>query len=65
MTFLQDVRIEVVRDGIDRAVARRDTPAVFDWLLTMFSYQGVSDQVARTYMNEHGRATWSTLSAAF
>jgi hypothetical protein len=65
MTFLEDVQAEVRRAGIDKAVARRDTRAVFDWLLTAFSYQGVSDQVARTYMLRNGKATWSTLSAAF
>jgi hypothetical protein len=65
MTFLDDVRADVRRAGIDKAVARRDTPAIFDWLLTAFSYQGVSDQVARTYMQQHGRATWSSLFTAF
>ena len=65
MTFLEDVRTEVRRASIDKAVGRRDTPAIFDWLLTAFSYQGVSDQVARTYMQQNGRATWSILSAAF
>jgi hypothetical protein len=65
MTFLEDVRAEVRHAGIDKAVERRDTAAVFDWLLTAFSYQGVSDQVARTYMQKNGRATWSTLSMAF
>jgi hypothetical protein len=65
MTFLEDVRTEVCRAGIDKAVAHRDTPAIFDWLLTAFSYQGVSDQVARTYMQQNGRATWSSISAAF
>ena len=65
MTFLEDVQIEIKHAGIDEAVANRNTPAVFDWLLTTFSYQGVSDQVARTYIQQNGRATWSELSAAF
>jgi hypothetical protein len=65
MTFLEDIRTETRRAGIDKAVTRRDTPTIFDWLLAAFSYQGVSDQVARTYMRRNGRATWSSLSAAF
>jgi hypothetical protein len=65
MTFLEDVQTELQHAGIDKAVANRNTPAVFDWLLTTFSYQGVSDQVARTYIQQNGRATWSELSAAF
>jgi hypothetical protein len=65
MTFLEDVRTELQAAGIAKAVGCRDTPAIFDWLLTAFSYQGVSDQVARTYMEQNGRATWSSLVRAF
>jgi hypothetical protein len=65
MTFLEDVNTELHLAGIDTAVACRDTPPVFDWLLTSFSYQGVSDQVARTYIEQNGRATWSSLAPAF
>ncbi len=62
---MKDLQTELQHAGIDKAVASRNTPAVFDWLLTTFSYQGVSDQVARTYIQQNGRATWSSLSAAF
>jgi hypothetical protein len=65
MSFLEDVRADLHLAGIDKAVACRDTPPVFDWLLTAFSYQGVSDQVARTYIEQNGRATWSSLVLAF
>jgi hypothetical protein len=43
-----------VRGGI----RRRDSAAVFDWLMAALSYQGISDQVAYEYMERHGRATW-------
>ena len=33
MTFLADIRAEIVSAGIDIAVNRRDTPTIFDWLL--------------------------------
>jgi len=65
MTFLEDIRGEIHRAGIDRAIARRDTAVIFDWLLTAFSYQGVSDQVARTYMRRNGGQRGQGLSAAF
>src|SRR5437868_14677240 len=65
MTFIDDVRADLHLAVIDKAVACRDTPPVFDWLLTAFSYQGVSDQVARTYIEQNGRATWSSLVTAF
>ena len=39
------------------AVRDRDTPALYDWLVTELSYQGISDQVAAGYMEHHGKAT--------
>jgi hypothetical protein len=38
---------------------------IFDWLLSTFSYQGISDQVARGYMEKHGTASWSQIEASF
>jgi hypothetical protein len=46
------------------AVADHDTPMIFNWLVTTFSYQGISDQVARNYIRQHGNATWSQISKA-
>ena len=61
MTFIDDIRQDVIQTGISDAVARRDTPVIFDWLLTAFSFQGVSDQAARTYMERNGVASWEAL----
>jgi hypothetical protein len=63
LTLIDDIRDEFRREGMLDAIARRHTPKIFDWLLTMFSYQGVSDQVARNYIRKHGNASWSNISA--
>ena len=62
LTFLDDVDADLRREGIRDAVARRNTPKLFDWLLTSFSFQGISDQVARSYMRQHGTASWSEIA---
>jgi hypothetical protein len=49
---------------LDQAVLASATPAVFDWLLTTFSFQGISDRVAREYMDKHGTASWAKLEAS-
>jgi hypothetical protein len=59
LTFLDDIRTDARKVGIRKAVAQDDTPAIFDWLLGAFSYQGISDQVARGYIRKHGNVTWS------
>src|SRR5437879_3385773 len=53
--LLDDIRTEGV---LRKAIRKHDTAAVFDWLITTLSYQGISDQVARGYMQRHGQATW-------
>jgi hypothetical protein len=63
LSFLDDVREAAKRSGITRAVSNRDTPAIFDWLVTAFSFQGVSDQVARSYLNKHGGVTWHEITS--
>src|SRR6266481_930339 len=44
--------------AIRSAIKRHDTVALFDWLMAMLSYQGVSDRVAHDYMEQHGRVKW-------
>ena len=41
-------------DGVRAAMRKRDTTAVFDWLISALSYQGISDQIAYDYMEQHG-----------
>src|SRR5438105_785012 len=39
-------------------------PAIFDWLIDALSYQGVSDSIAYSYMEQHGRARWRNIAGA-
>ena len=63
MSFLDEIDTEAREAGLVRAVKLGATAPIFDWLLTNFSYQGISDRVAREYMARHGSATWSDLEA--
>jgi hypothetical protein len=65
MSFIDEIDAEVQEAGLDRAVAFGHTPAIFDWLLTNFSFQGISDRVARDYMAKNGTASWSAIEASF
>ena len=40
------------------AIGEHDTAALFNLLVTEFSYQGTSDSVAYDYMQRHGTPTW-------
>ena len=41
---------------------KRDTAAVFDWLIAALSYQGISDQIASDYMEQHGYVRWDDIN---
>jgi len=64
MSLLDEIDAETLKAGMDTAVALGHTPPVFDWLLTAFSYQGISDRVARTYIEKHGTASWSQMETS-
>ena len=64
-TYLKRMQASLTRQGIRSAVSQHNTPALFDWLIEVASYQGISDSIAWSYMEEHGRVTWADISAAF
>jgi hypothetical protein len=53
-SLIDNIRADLHSDGVRAAMRKRDTPAVFDWLISALSYQGISDQIAYDYMEEHG-----------
>lgn len=46
-----------------RALQENSTPKLFDWMMDIFSFQGISDSVASSYLDLHGNATWSEIKA--
>jgi hypothetical protein len=63
-SLIDDSRVVLGRHGVIAAVRRHDTPVIFDWLVEMLSYQGVSDSIAYGYMERHGRARWHDIAEA-
>jgi len=64
LSFLDDIDDEIQGTGLREAVARNQTPPIFDWLLRTFSFSGVSDRAAFEYMRKHGTASWSQIEAS-
>jgi hypothetical protein len=60
--------IEQIRsDGeptLGAIVEAQDTAALFDWLIVVLSYQGISDRVASAYIEQHGSVTWDEIEKA-
>lgn len=63
-TLVDDARVGLARHGVIAAVQRHDTSNIFDWLIDVLSYQGVSDSIAWGYMEQHGRIRWRDIDGA-
>ena len=60
--LLSETSQEFTRRGLLRAIRNSDTGALFGWLMETFSFQGISDQVAATYMQKHGSVRWTDIA---
>lgn len=58
--YLDDVR-EAVAEFFEPSELKQSR-RLFEWLATQMSFQGISDEVARNYMDTHGRASWSAIA---
>jgi hypothetical protein len=54
--LIDKIRTDLNVDGVRAAVRNRETAAVFDWLIAALSFQGIADQIAYDYMEQHGCA---------
>ena len=62
--FVDQTRSAAQSSGLTKAVRSRDTPALYDWLMESFSFQGISDRIAWGYIQAHGNATWANVEAS-
>ena len=60
--LIDKIRADLDAEGIRTAMRKRDTAAVFDWLIAALSYQGISDQIAYDYMEQHGYVRWDDIN---
>jgi hypothetical protein len=62
-TMIDDARNELKAEGVRTAIRNRNTAALFDWLMEILSYQGIADQVAEDFIEQHGNATWQVIAS--
>jgi hypothetical protein len=60
--LIDEIRADLEADGVPTAIRKHDTAAVFDWLIAALSYQGISDQIASAYMEQHGYVQWEDIN---
>jgi hypothetical protein len=62
-SFVDDARESLAAEGVPAAVRTGNTAVLFDWLVSILSYQGIADQIAFDYMERHGRAAWQVIES--
>src|SRR6201993_831546 len=61
-SLIDNIRADLDADGVRAAMRKRDTAPVFDWLIEALSYQGIADQIAYDYMEQHGYVRWDDIN---
>jgi hypothetical protein len=61
-SLIDNIRADLDAEGVRAAMRKRDTAAVFDWLISALSYQGISNQIAYDYMEQHGYVQWGDIN---
>jgi hypothetical protein len=62
--FIDDAGLGREGKDLRKAIHSRNTAVLFDWLVAALSYQGISDEVAKNFMDRHGLASWQVIESA-
>src|SRR5580658_2545654 len=61
--FIDEAGLGLDGKDLRKAIRGRNTAALFDWLVAALSYQGISDEVAKNFMDLHGLASWHLIES--
>jgi hypothetical protein len=62
--FIDEAGLGPEGKELRKAIRSRNTAALFDHLVAALSYQGISDEVAKSFMDRHGLASWHVIESA-
>jgi hypothetical protein len=62
--FIDEAGLGPEGKDLRKAIRSRNTAALFDHLVAALSYQGISDEVAKSFMDRHGLASWHVIESA-
>jgi hypothetical protein len=61
-SYLEDLRSDFRAEAIGNAIARHDTPRLFNRLMTSLSYQGIADRIAEDFIDSTATSSGRILS---
>ena len=63
-SYLDDLRADLRDSGVLAAVNNHDTARLFDWLMSILSFQGIANRVAEDFIHRHGNVAWFDVEQA-
>ena len=63
-SYVDDIRTDLRERGVIRALRDHNTPVLYNWLIEILSFQGISDAAASGYMARHGTVRWFDIDGA-
>jgi hypothetical protein len=57
-SYVDDLRADLRDNGVLVAVKHHDTVRLFDWLMSILSFQGIANRVAEDFIYKHGNVSW-------
>jgi hypothetical protein len=60
-SYVDDLRSDLRDSGVLAAVDNHHTGRLFDWLMSVLSYQGIANRVAEDFIYKHGNVGWSDI----
>jgi hypothetical protein len=62
-TFLEGTGSIEDQNSLKSVIQQHDTPKLFQWLMHAFSFQGIADEIASSYIERHGLPSWFEIEA--
>jgi hypothetical protein len=63
-SYVDDLRSELRDSGVLAAVNDHNTARLFDWLMSILSFQGIANRVAEDFIHRHGNVGWFDVEQA-
>jgi hypothetical protein len=60
-SYIDDLRADLHDNGVLVAVNDHNSARLFDWLMSMLSFQGIANRVAEDFIYKHGNVGWSDI----
>jgi hypothetical protein len=60
-SYIDDLRADLRDSGVLAAVNDHDTARLFDWLMSILSFQGIANRVAEDFIHKHGNVGWCAI----